>query len=123
MNEHDCILVVDDRESMRQIIADILYLSGYEVLEAKDEEEALTIANTKQVDAIIADINVEGTGGISFISKLRSIPNYQSIPILIQTTDNKFECVEDRKQADGTDWMVKPFDTDGLIDTINSFLD
>lgn len=122
MNGHDCILIVADRESMRQILSDILYRSGYEVLEAGGGEEALAIAATKQVDAVLTDMYIEETDEISLISKLRSIPNCQSIPILTLTNDNKCEIIEDHDKTVANFSTGKSFNPDNLIDIINEFI-
>lgn len=116
------ILVVDDSTSMRNVITSVLEHEGYKTLEAEDGVQALTIAKKNQFDAVITDVNMPVMGGFKFISELRELSNYKSIPILVLTTENNSESKKRGKEAGANGWVVKPFVPEKLIKAVNSFL-
>jgi two-component system chemotaxis response regulator CheY len=56
--------------------------------------------------------------GVTLVGKLRSLPNYRLIPLLLLTTESSPERKAQGKQAGATGWMVKPFNPDQLLATL-----
>ena len=77
------ILAVDDSASMRQMVAFTLKGAGYQVLEAADGVEALSIAKGQGVNLVITDVNMPRMDGISLIKELRALPSYRFTPLLM----------------------------------------
>ena len=82
------ILSVDDSTSMREVVKLALKLAGFEVSQAKDGVEALKMAQSKQYDLVLADLNMPNMDGIELIRQLRATPQYKSVPILMLTTES-----------------------------------
>ncbi len=116
------ILAVDDSASMRQMVSFALKKAGHEVVEAADGEQALTLAKSKKVNLVITDVNMPKMDGIALIKELRSLPDYKFTPILMLTTESAQEKKQQGKAAGATGWLVKPFNPDQLIATINKVL-
>jgi len=116
------ILTVDDSASMRQMVAFTLRDAGYEVSEAEDGSEALTIAEKEKFDLVLADVNMPKMDGISLIKKLRELATYQYTPLLMLTTESSMERKTEGKEAGATGWIVKPFEPDNLVATIRRVL-
>lgn len=76
------ILVVDDSESMRVAIKEVLKNAGYKVTEAENGKVALLLARENQFDLVITDIKMPVMGGIEFIKELRDTNKYQSTPVM-----------------------------------------
>jgi two-component system, chemotaxis family, chemotaxis protein CheY len=112
------ILTVDDSRTMRDLLSSTLSQSGYSVVQACDGVEGLHVLASKKVDAIITDINMPVLGGFGFIEKVRSDPEYRAIPILVLTTEASPAMKEKARKAGATGWLVKPFDTAKLTDTL-----
>ncbi len=116
------ILAVDDSESMRQMVSFALKNAGHTVVEAVDGQDALARAKTNKVNLVITDVNMPRMDGISLIKELRNLPDYKFTPILMLTTESSSEKKQQGKEAGATGWLVKPFNPDQLISTINRVL-
>lgn len=116
------ILAVDDSASMRQMVTFALKNAGHEVVEAVDGVDALSAAKSNKVGLVITDVNMPNMDGIQLIKELRTLPDYKFIPILMLTTESSPEKKQEGKTAGATGWLVKPFNPDQLIATINKVL-
>lgn len=116
------ILAVDDSTSMRQMISFTLKGAGYEVIEAVDGQEALTIAKSGAVSLVLSDVNMPKMDGITLIKELRKLPNYRFTPMLMLTTESAADRKAEGKAAGATGWLVKPFNPDQLLATIKKVL-
>ena len=68
---------------------------------------------------LVADINMPVMDGIQFIKHVRASGSYQSLPILILTTETSQDKRDQGRAAGGTGWIVKPFDPEKLISVIH----
>ena len=75
-----------------------------------------------KVNLVITDVNMPNMDGITLIKELRTLPDYKFTPILLLTTESSSEKKEEGKTAGATGWIVKPFDPDQLLATINKVL-
>lgn len=112
-------LTVDDSRSMREMVAFTLSQAGFDVLRAEDGEDALSVLDGQPVDIIVTDVNMPKMDGITLVEKLREMPAYRSVPILILTTESGDDLKTRGRAAGATGWIVKPFDPNGLIGVIN----
>ncbi|ARU54522.1 MAG: response regulator [Pseudomonadales bacterium] len=116
------VLIVDDSASIRQMLEFTLKRSGYEVLAATDAQAALTKAEGQACDLVISDVNMPGMDGYSFVAELRKKSAYKFTPILMLTTESSAEQKTKGKQAGATGWLVKPFNPEQLVATIEKVL-
>lgn len=116
------ILTVDDSPSMRQMVAFTLKGAGHKVIEAVDGVDALSKAKTNRLDLVITDVNMPNKDGISLIAELRALPAYRFTPMLMLTTESNPEKKQQGKAAGATGWLVKPFNPDQLLKTIEKVL-
>lgn len=117
------ILAVDDSPSMRQMVSYALENAGYDVILANDGVAALDIAENTRVNLVITDVNMPNMDGITLVRQLRELQDYKYTPILILTTESSTEKKMLGKEAGATGWIVKPFDPDQLINTLQRVLD
>jgi two-component system, chemotaxis family, chemotaxis protein CheY len=116
------ILAVDDSASMRQMVAFTLQGAGYDVVEASDGIEALAAADKGQFDLVLSDVNMPNMDGLSLVKALRQRPEFKFIPILMLTTESGGDKKMEGKQAGATGWIVKPFNPEQLLKTIQKVL-
>ena len=116
------ILAVDDSSSMRQMVAFTLKGAGHNVTEAVDGQDALNKAKSQQFDLIVTDVNMPVMDGIEFIRNLRGEANYKFTPMLMLTTESSMDKKTAGKAAGATGWIVKPFNPDQLLNTVNKVL-
>ncbi|MEM7619441.1 MAG: response regulator [Pseudomonadota bacterium] len=112
------VLAVDDSKTMRNMISFTLNGAGYNVTEANDGQEALTIAGKEDFDLIITDVNMPNMDGITLLKNLRQNSKFSSTPILILTTEGGSDKKQEGKAAGATGWIVKPFDPDKLLQVV-----
>ncbi|AWB66697.1 response regulator [Saccharobesus litoralis] len=116
------ILAVDDSASMRQMVTFTLKKAGFDVTDAKDGVDALEIAKGAEFDLIISDVNMPNMDGITLIKELRALPKFKYTPMLMLTTESGLDKKAAGKAAGATGWIVKPFNPDQLLATINKVL-
>jgi len=112
------VLTVDDSRTILAMLQHTLTGAGYEVLQAADGQQGLDVLDAENVDLIITDINMPVMDGIEFIKNVRASGKYQSLPILVLTTETSQEKRDQGRAAGGTGWIVKPFDPEKLISVI-----
>ncbi|MEM9562501.1 MAG: response regulator [Actinomycetota bacterium] len=113
------VLAVDDSASMRQLVSFTLSEAGFEVVEAVDGQDALDKAKTTPTDLVLTDVNMPKMDGIELIRNLRQLATYTFTPMLLLTTESADDKKAEGKAAGATGWIVKPFDPEQLIATIN----
>jgi two-component system chemotaxis response regulator CheY len=113
------ILAVDDSKTMRDMVSFTLKKAGFEVAEAEDGKAALSVLTRGKFDLIITDLNMPNMDGISLIRSVRAGTQHRAVPILILTTESDGNKKADGKAAGATGWLVKPFNPEQLIATVN----
>ncbi len=116
------ILAVDDSASMRQMVSFTLKGAGFDVVEASDGVEALGKAKSGKFDLVISDVNMPNMDGLTLVGELRKLGDFKFIPILLLTTESSVEKKKEGKAAGATGWIVKPFNPDQLLKTVNKVL-
>ena len=117
------ILVVDDSNSLRQLVAATLEGAAHKVTQAKDGADGLQAAQTGRFDLVISDVNMPVMDGLTMVRKLRAQAASKHIPILILTTEMDPVKRKEARDAGATGWIVKPFNPDQLLATVRKVLD
>ena len=116
------ILVVDDSNSLRQMVAFTLKGAGYDVIEAGDGVEALEILRDRSVDLVLTDQNMPRMDGMTLVRQLRASPQFVRTPVLILTTESSDEMKQAGRAAGATGWLVKPFNPTRLIEVVGKVI-
>jgi two-component system chemotaxis response regulator CheY len=103
------ILIVDDSESIREVVSFTLENEGYEVMVGIDGEDALKFLDGREINLVITDLHMPKLDGIGLIKKIRKMEDYQRVPILFLTTESQAAKKMEAKEAGATGWIVKPF--------------
>ena len=115
-------LAVDDSASLRQMVSFTLKGAGFDVTEANDGVEALDKAKSDKYDLVISDVNMPNMDGLTLVGELRKLGEFKFVPILLLTTESSGEKKKEGKAAGATGWIVKPFNPDQLLKTVNKVL-
>lgn len=116
------ILIVDDSESIREVVSFTLENEGFEVLVANDGTDALKFLDGREIDMIITDLHMPEMDGITLIKHVREMEAYQRIPILFLTTESQTSKKMEAKEAGATGWIIKPFVPAKLIAALQKVL-
>jgi two-component system chemotaxis response regulator CheY len=116
-------MAVDDSPTMRRIIINTLKRAGYnDVVEATDGKDAIAKMKVEEVNLVITDWNMPEMDGLTFVTTLRSMEKYKSIPILMVTTRSVKDDIVDALKAGVNNYIVKPFTPDTLKQKIEQVL-
>lgn len=113
------VLFVDDSNVMRQMVSHTLEASGqYHCVLACDGEEGLAALERARPELIITDLNMPNMNGLEFLSAVRELPAHKFTPVLLLTTESSDALRADAKARGATGWMVKPFNAEKLLKTL-----
>src|SRR5438128_278051 len=103
------VVLVDDEDSLRKVMRDLLERDGYVVTEARDGVQAPHQVDRVGPDIIVLDLNLPGLDGYGVLSHLRSRPATANIPVIVLTAkgdeDNEVRVFE----LGADDFLTKPF--------------
>jgi two-component system chemotaxis response regulator CheY len=117
-----CILVVDDSETVRQVLQLTLVNAGFDVVEAEDGLEALDKLAHHSVDMMITDLNMPKMDGLDLIKKVREDGAHRFTPIVMLTTESSEEKKLAGRKAGASGWIVKPFKPEQLLKVVKLVL-
>jgi two-component system, chemotaxis family, chemotaxis protein CheY len=109
------VLTVDDSASMRQMVKLTLSAAGYNVIEAGDGIQGLSVARAGTVNMVLTDLNMPGMDGLALIRELRKLPNLTGVPIILLTTESDAARKQEARSAGATGWITKPFQPEQLV--------
>lgn len=113
------ILVVDDAQTMRRIIVNLLRQLGFtNMVEADDGTTAWDRLSQESIDFIISDWNMPKMTGIDLLKKVRETDKFKTIPFIMVTAEGKRENVIAAVQAGVSNYIVKPFNAATLKEKI-----
>jgi two-component system chemotaxis response regulator CheY len=114
-------LVVDDSRTIRIIIRKILIELGYEVREAANGVEALTVLDSEKggIKLVLADWNMPEMNGLDLVKQLRLNPAFQSLKVLMVTTETEMDQMASALAAGANEYVMKPFTKDILTEKLD----
>ena len=115
------ILAVDDSQIMQGIVKQLLG-KQYRVLVASNAIDALSIIYNEKVAVLLLDVSLPGIDGLELCRIVRSIPQFESLPIIMLTAkDSSFDKVQGYL-AGTTEYITKPFNKEKLNQVISKLL-
>lgn len=115
------ILYVEDHSSQREIMKQMLELSGHEVAVARSGEEGIEKTYEWQPDLILMDLRMHGIGGIEATRRLRGDATVAHIPIVILSAWTSRHNKEAALNAGANKFITKPVRIEEFIEQINEF--
>jgi two-component system response regulator FlrC len=113
------MLVVEDDVQLREAIIDTLCLQKIKVHEAGSAEVAIEFLKRNSVDMILSDISMGALSGFDLLNHVKT--HYPSIPMVLMTAYGEVEKAVQAIQQGATDYLVKPFEVNVLLETVNQF--
>ncbi len=106
------LLVIDDSPAIRKAIRRILEPMGFAVREAGDGQQALDECRKARPRAILCDIDMPVMDGLTFVRELRAIGAMADVPVIMCTTHNTFEKIQQAMGLGANEYIMKPFDAE-----------
>jgi adenylate cyclase len=104
------LLVVDDNDLNREVMAKYFGLHGYAVLGAEDGRQALEIVDSQPVDLVLLDVMMPDVSGIDVLKSLRERRSRAELPVIMVTAKDQTEDVVEALTLGASDYVVKPVD-------------
>jgi DNA-binding response OmpR family regulator len=116
------VMVVDDEENIRTLLADLLENEGYMVIACGDTDEGYKRALKSQPDLIILDVKMPQIGGIELCRLLRENAMTKNIPVIMLTVESSETDKVIGLEVGADDYVTKPFSGKELIARVKSLL-
>jgi diguanylate cyclase (GGDEF)-like protein len=118
----DLILVVDDDQDIASFVEFNLKVHGYDVIRARDGQDALELMETNRPDLAVVDWMMPRMDGVELTRRLRAEPLTSALPVIMLTAKSMTVDKVVGLTAGVDDYLVKPFDTAELIARVSSTL-
>ena len=121
--EAPLVLVADDEEDIRSLVAFRLKRAGYEVITAADGEEALLLATTRLPDLAVLDMMMPKATGLEVTRSMREHEATKDIPVILLTARAQEGDVIRGFEAGADDYVKKPFSPHDLQARVQALLE
>src|ERR1700731_1102641 len=112
MNES--VLVVEDDAALREALVDTLRAADLSALSAPDAPSALELLQSDEIALVISDVQMPGPNGYELLSSIKRLHPY--LPVVLMTAYGTVAQAVAAMREGATDYIVKPFDAQALID-------
>ena len=117
------ILIVDDQSSVRRALRTVLEHQGYDVVEAADADQALSLTVIHKPILIILDIMLPGKSGFQVSAAIKSRAEYKGIPIiLLSAVGSGVDSQEWKAQSFADAFLAKPCKARDILAVVQRFL-
>ncbi|HYZ90654.1 MAG TPA: sigma-54 dependent transcriptional regulator [Myxococcales bacterium] len=104
----DRVLVVDDEQSLRKVLAATLQREGYEVTVCGDGEEGLSALERDGADVVVTDLVMPKLDGLALLRKV--VSRHPDVPVIVITAHGRIDSAVEAMKAGAFDFLAKPFD-------------
>ena len=117
------ILVIEDDESVRRTLQDMLELNGFSVLAAADGQQGHALAKNNAPALILTDIEMPGMTGFELLQVLREDPELRTLPVIVLSAKSDRLATRQGMELGASDFITKPFTEDEVIHSIAARLE
>jgi DNA-binding response OmpR family regulator len=112
------VLIVDDDEMIRRLVRTVLEADDFEVIEAKNGEQALAIMDDKAPAVVVLDVMMPGLNGVEVCRQL----DHGHVKVIILTARDDAELADECMEAGADAFLTKPFSSIQLLDLVEDLL-
>ncbi len=118
----ETILIVDDEQDIRELVAYNLKKEGYQTLEASTGEEALRKAREQNPDLILLDLMLPGVSGLDVMKRLKADPTAKDVLVIMLTAKGEEADIVTGLELGADDYITKPFSNRVVIARIRAVI-
>ncbi|HET6466305.1 MAG TPA: sigma-54 dependent transcriptional regulator [Nitrospiria bacterium] len=115
------ILVIEDKESMAQMLSQALQSEGHQVIVGRDGREGLERFKESKIDLVVSDLRLPHKSGLEVLEVIKE--HNPLVPVILMTAYGTIETAVKAVKEGAYDFITKPFDPDHLIHLINKALE
>lgn len=116
------MLVVDDEPNVLRSLVQYLTIEDFQVETASNGQEALEKVQSFAPELILLDVMMPGMDGFEVLDKIKEMAGFEDTPVIMLTAKDQSSDVLKGYQSGATSYLVKPFNLDELVETINQTL-
>lgn len=116
------IVVADDFENSLRVIKSTLQKINCNILPARNGKDALKFFDGRKIDLLVTDYYMPEMDGMKLVQEVKKIEEYNSIPILVLTTETMMHKKKWSDKVKVTAWIRKPYDSDVFLTIIKKCL-
>lgn len=116
------VLLVDDDEMQHKLLARVLANQGMDLASAYTAGEAWRMLREQPPDIVLMDLGLPDVDGLEMTRRLKAVPRLAAVPIIMLTGQSGKKVVVDSLKAGACDFIVKPFDSEGLVAKLGKYL-
>ena len=110
MENRPRVLLVEDSEDNRFMMRRLLEITGYDVLEATNGEEAVKLAQRGQPDLVLMDLSLPVMDGLTATRRIRALPEFRELPIVVVTAHDTADFHAAALASGCNEYVTKPID-------------
>ena len=112
-------LVIDDSRAMRSILTGILEEIGFDVEQAKDAEDALSLLEeSDRFELALVDWNLPEMSGLDLVKTVRNMSDLEDLRLMMVTTETELARVREALVAGADEYIMKPCDKEMLLEKL-----
>lgn len=116
------ILIIEDEAEVQNLLARVLELEGYSVLQAGDGERGIALAKGGGVALVLLDLRLPGRDGWTILAEMKSKPALSAIPVVVLTASAAMPQRERALSMGAADYLVKPLSAASLREAVARIL-
>jgi CheY-like chemotaxis protein len=117
------ILVAEDETDIRELIAySLVNIGGFQVVKARNGEEAIELARTELPDLILMDVRMPRMTGVEACAKLKENPDTKDIPVVFLSAMGQEQEIQHGMDVGAMEYILKPFAPEVLMDKVHDIL-
>jgi two-component system cell cycle response regulator DivK len=121
-NSERCLLLVEDTEDNRFMMRRLLEMEGYRVVEARNGEEAVKVAEAENPELILMDLSLPVIDGLAATRLIRKLPSFEATPIIAVSAHDTADFQTEALDAGCNRYITKPIDFGELENLIRELL-
>lgn len=114
------ILVVEDDQDLQDALCETLALAGLKTIAANDGRMAVDVLKCEQIDMVVSDVQMQRMDGHALLKVIKE--QYSKIPVLLMTAHGNVQKAVEAIQLGAVDYLVKPFDAEVLVNTVEQYV-
>ena len=116
------VLIAEDDEDVRDLVALRLGAAGYKTVTVDNGNDAISVANLERPDLVVLDIDMPGLDGLTVCQQLQGMARTSRIPVLILSARSRDLDAGHGRAMGADDYMPKPFNSAELVNRVGRLL-
>jgi DNA-binding response OmpR family regulator len=115
IRKRQTILIVDDEPNLRNLVHATIDSPVYQVIEARDGEEAWTLIKERKPALVLLDLKMPGRSGLEVLTAIRADPELRGIQVMVLTSSDRQSDIDKGILAGADYYLTKPFSPADLV--------